>query len=275
MSLQPQTSAFPPIYQMEQTWQENIRASLSLLATGGGVRSGLKMGLPLDGNGQVTTGLTPTLTDGYIVRGDQVLGPYGSKLTKVAEPGLSNRNVWFGLKGLNYADADNLPPLVSDALIGSLSTDSASPASILHIGQPYNYGAGRLGVRGVINLAKCPKGADTTFFTWDIPRDGLPWAMPSAEIENVRVTYAQARVLKAPDSGAADFILKIKNGAASAVTLTTVAAAGLVADGISRKIPVNADALSFYNPEALTFQYNQAGTPVGGAVEVMIILEIF
>lgn len=275
MTVQPQTSAFPSINQIEQSWSQNIRASLSLLATGSGVRSGLKLGLPLDGGGKVTTGLMPTLTDGYLVRGDEVLGPYGAKLTKTASPGLVNRNVFFGLKGLNYAGVDNLPPLVSDALIGSISTDSAAPASILHIGQPYNYGAGRLGVRGVINLAKCPKGADTTFFTWEIPRDGLPWAMPSAEIENVRLVYAQARVLEAPASGAADFVLKIKNGAAAAVTLNTIAALGLVANGISRKNPVSADALSFHNAEALTFQYNQAGAPVGGAVEVMAILEIF
>jgi hypothetical protein len=275
MALQPQTSSFPPIYQMEQTWQQNIRASLSLLAAGYGVRSGLKMGLPLDGDGKVTTGLIPTLTDGYLVRGDQVLGPYGSKLVSAAEPGLVNRKVWFGLKGLNYAEPDNLPPLVSDALVATLSTDSAAPASIIHIGQPYNYGGGRMGVRGVINLAKCPKGADTTFFNWETPRDGLPWAMPSAEIENVRVTYAQARMLEVPDA-TGDFVLKIKNGDADAVTLTTIAGAGQVEDGISRKIPVNADPLSFYRPEALTFQYSQAGAnAAGGAVEVMIILEIF
>lgn len=274
MALSPQTSPFPPIYQTERSWENNLRAALTLLAPGTGIRSGLQLGLPLDAvTGLVTTGLVPTLTDGYLVQADQVLGPYGSKLTSAAATGLTNRNIYFGLSGLQYADATNEAPTAGDVLIGSISTDALDPASILHLGQPYNYGAGRYGVRGVINLAKCPKGADTIFFTWT----------PPADLQNVRLVYAQARVMEAVSAGNAtgdDFLLKIKNGSDAAVTLATVAAASLTAGTIVRKNALSADALSFYHatPGPIAFQYNQTDASanfVGGAIEVMAILEAF
>ena len=126
MPLNPQTSPFPPISQPEQGWEHNLRKSLELLQPGQGIRSGLELGLPLSA-GAVTTGLTPTLTAGVIVKGDKVIGPYGPSVTAAAASGVSNKNIFFGLKGLTYGDANNAAPLSSDVLIGSLSTDSANP----------------------------------------------------------------------------------------------------------------------------------------------------
>jgi hypothetical protein len=269
MPLNAQTATFPPIYQPEQSWSQNLRASMDLLAPGSGIRQGLQLGLPLSG-GLVTTGFTPTLTEGYLVRGDEILGPNGPRLTKAATANLTNRNVYFGLNGLNYAASNNLPPIASDALIGRISTDGAG---ILHMGQPYNYGACRFGIRGVVNLARCAKGADVDFFTLTPP--------DLSGLGNLRVTYAQARVLEAVSAGNAtgdDFLLKIKNGSDAAVTLATIAAASLTAGTIVRKNVLTADVLSFVAPTAINFQYNQTDASanfVGGAVEVYVLFELF
>jgi hypothetical protein len=213
--------------------------------------------------------LVPTLTDGYLVQGDTVLGPYGSKLAKAAPASATNRAVFFGLDGLNYGDANNAPPLVSDVQIGSISTTADS---IIHVGQPYNYGAGRFGVRGLINLVTCPRAADTTFFTWTMP-DALGHA---------RVTYAEARVIAAATANAAagdNFVLKVKAGEAAAVTLATLTGTNLGAAGTQvNKVPVSADALGFYEPTTIAFQYNQTDADAQiatGLVEVMIELAIY
>ncbi|MGA1114549.1 MAG: hypothetical protein ACO3TI_06325 [Aquiluna sp.] len=269
MTLNPQTANFPPIDLPERSWSNNLRAALELLAPGSGVRAGLKLGVPLNA-GQPTTGLKPTLTDGYLVQGDTVLGPYGSKLSKAAPASVSNRSIFFGLGGLNYGDANNVAPSVRDVQIGSISTNATS---IIHIGQPYNYGAGRFGVRGLVNLATCPRAADTTFFTWTMPD----------ELGHARVTYAEARVIAAVTANAAtndDFVLKVKNGTAAAVTLATLTAAthlGTVGTQVN-KVPVSADALGFYEPTTIAFQYNQtdAGDQIAtGLVEVIIELAIY
>lgn len=268
MPLNPQTSPFPPIYQPEQGWEHSLRKSVGLLFPSQGIRSGLELGLPLASNGTITTGLTPTLTSGLLVSGDKIYGPLGPRVTAAATPGLSNRNIYFGLKGFSYGDANNAAPLVTDVLLGSLSTDSAGTPSIQHLGQQYLYGGTQFGVRGVINLAKCPKGADTTFFTWTLPDIGL---------KNVRIAYAQARVFEAAASGNAtgdDFVLKAKVGSDAASSLVTVAAAGLTLNNIVR----SATPLSWYNPASILFQYNQTDVSAnltGGGIEVMIGLVVF
>jgi hypothetical protein len=264
-----QTRNFPSLGQMEQSWEQNLRKSMELLAPGDGIRSGLKLGLPLTGGGLVTTGLLPTLTNGYLMKGDQVLGPYASKFTKAAAASQTNKNIFFGLKGMDYGDASNAAPYTGDIRIGSLSTDATT---ILHLGQQYNYGACRFGVRGVVNLARCVKGSDVTYFTWTFPSIGL---------DNVRLIYAQARVMEAVSAGNAtgdDFLFKIKNGADAAVTLGTIAAASLTAGTIIRKNVLTADVLSFFQPTTIAFQYNQTDASAnfaGGAIEVMAVLEAF
>jgi len=272
MPLNPQTSPFPPIYLPEQGWEHSLRKSVELLYPGQGIRSGLELGLPLSSGGAITTGLTPTLTAGLLVQGDKVYGPLGPKVTAAAAKNLTNKNIYFGLKGLTYGDVDNAAPLVTDVLIGSISTDNEATAAIQHMGQQYNYGSCRFGVRGVVNLAKCAKGADTTFFTWTLPNTGL---------KNVRIIYAQSRVFEAVTSGNAtgdDFVLKAKVGADAAVSLVTVAAASLTAGTIVRNVSADGDAVSWYNPTSILFQYNQTDASsnfAGGGVEVMAVLEAF
>jgi hypothetical protein len=73
--------------------------------------------------------------------------------------------------------------------------------------------------------------------------------------------------------------LKVKQGAASAETLVTIAAASLVTAGtVVRDVAASADALSWYDVPSLSFQYNQTDTSTviaGGAIEVMAVLEMF
>lgn len=273
MVLNPQTSNFPPISQMERSWEQNIRAALGYLVPGSGARSGLKLGLPVDGGGLVTTGLTPTLTDGYLIQADQVLGPYGSKLIGVAEANVSNRNIFFGLSGMYYADATNEPLKPTDVLVGVVTTDNEDPASILHVAQPVNYGAGRWAIRGMVNLAKITDGADQTAFDLTFPDVGL---------DNIRVTYAQCRVAEpctAGNDAGDDFVLKVKADAANAVDLVTLDDAVLDDVGtIGRFAAADGDVVSWYSPTSLQVQYNQTdGTTAiaGGAIEFIVEMQLF
>jgi hypothetical protein len=265
MTLSAQTAPFPPIHQPEQSWEQNIRAALDLLAPGAGVRSGFKLGVPLASD-VPTTGLTPSLTDGHLVKGDQVLGPYGSKLIGAA-PASATRNLYFGLQGLYYGTEPATP---QDVLVGSLVTDADS---VVHVAQPMNYGAGRLGIRGQVNLEKVTDGADQTAFTLVLPATGL---------DNVRVSYAEARVIAAVTGGndaGDDFVLKIAADGGSAVTLATIAHSAIVTlNATSRFAAADGDAVSWHGASNLAVLYNQTdgSTAIaGGLVEFTVLLELF
>ena len=265
MILRPQTDPFPPIYQVERSWEQNIRAALDLLAPGAGVRSGMKLGVPLS-SGAPTTGLAPTLSDGYLVAGDQVAGPYGSKLIGTA-PASASRNLYFGLKGLYYATA---PETERDVLVGSILTNADS---IVHLAQPMNYGAGRMGIRGQVAIALVTDGADQTVFSLALPETGL---------DHLRITYAQARVASAiaggGDSGD-DFVLKAAVNGGSAVALATIAHSALgTLNAVSRFAAADGDAVSWMDPTTLAVLYNQTdGTTAitGGLVEFNVLFELF
>jgi len=263
---------FPMLSNAEQSWEQNLRAIMELIAPGVGVRSGLEMGLPLDG-GLVAAGLVPTFRDGYLLIGDRRYGPFGSKLFLPASPGWVNRGVYYGLEGVYYADANNEPHNDAAIRLGSLSTDSEADPSIIHIGQPYNYGAGRLGVRGVVNLAACAKATDTVFFNWPMVDTGLP---------DVRIIYAEARMIHPVNeaTGAGDdFVLKLSETGGANFTALTVGNADMGTENAAARFnPASADGVSFRNPSALEFSYNQtdAGAAIAsGAVEVKVLMELF
>jgi hypothetical protein len=259
-----QTSNFPPINQMEHGWSENIKAAMSFLVPGSGIRSGLVLGLPLSA-GQPATGLRPTLTDGYLMMGDAVWGPYGSKLIGSGAANWANKKLYFGLSGLYYADAPAKP---SDVLVGEVSTDNLNPASIMSVAQPMQYGGCRFGIRGTINLAKCTKGADVNLFTWrKSARIGLPYC---------RVAYAMTRVtapVTANNAAGDDFLLKV-----GAKTLVTTPAATL--STVNSITVGSSDNGWVFGPETneLVFRYNQtdvAPAIASGAIEVCATIHCF
>lgn len=263
MPLNPQTANFPPISQVEHSWEQNLRAFAKYLVPGAGARSGLDLGLP-------ASGLTPTLTDGYMIQGDQVLGPYGSKLISAPPAEVTNKNLFFGLSGLYWGDANNAPLKTPDVLVGVVTTDVDS---VIHVAQMKNYGGGRIGVRGVVNLEKATKGADVTAFDLAIP-NGFDYA---------RIIYAQARVAAATTAGVAsgeDFNLKIKIDDAAAVKLVTIddLSLGDVGTLATFAIADSDDEVVAYQPTSIKTQYSQADTSSaieGGVVEFYVELMLY
>lgn len=265
MPLNPQTANFPPLSQVEHSWEQNVRKSMELMAPGVGIRSGLELGLPMT-SGQPVAGLTPTLTDGYLVKGDQVMGPYGSKLISAAPLNVATRKLFFGLSGMYWGDSTNLPLKPTDVRIGEITTDAVD--SIISVAQAYNYGACLFGARGVVNLSKAVDGSDQNLFTWSKPAD--------LGLKGLRVSHAQARVIApvtAGNTSGDDFLLKVNS-----TTLVTLGVASLpTLNALAIGTP---DATFVIAPSVtdLVFKYNQTDTSTaiaGGAVEFNVILQAY
>lgn len=253
----PQTDPFPPLRQTEHSWEQNLRASLGFLIPGAGARDGLKLSIP-------ATGLEPGLTDGYLLQGDRVIGPYGSQLLSPA-PASAARSLYFGLAGPYYATE---PATVRDVLLGTLATTADG---IIYVAQPINAGSGRVGVRGQVAISRAVDGSDQSMLSLPIP----------AGFEYARVAYAQSRVIGATTGGTDsgdNFVLKA-GPAGSLLTLTTIAHSALPTLGAtSRYVPVSADASSWAGATALTVAYNQTDTATaiaGGLVEFAVLFDLF
>lgn len=263
MPLNKQTSGYPPINLPDRGWSSEITSVMRYLVPGAGARSGLSLGLPLL-SGQPTTGLTPTMSVGTMIRGDEVLDISELNILP-ADVNWSNRRLYYGLSGMYYGVAANAP---TDAVIAEISTDNLSPASITAIAQPMAYAGVRFGVRGVINLTKCTKGADVNLFTWNKPANiGLPYT---------RVSYAQAVTAAVATSGNAagdDFLLKV-----GSTTLVTHAAAGLsVANTLTAGMPSSGTPWVFTGDQ-LIFRFNQTDVSAnltGGSIAFNAIFEYF
>jgi len=263
MTLNAQTSGFPPINLPDRGWSKEISSVMRYLVPAAGVRSRLTLGLPLSA-GQPTPGLTPVMTTGTMVRGDEVLDILDLNILP-ADVSWTNRKLYYGLAGMYYGLAPATP---TDTVIAEISTDNIGGGSITAIAQPMAYGGLRFGVRGVVNLAKCPKGADVNLFTWTKPADvGLPYT---------RINYAQVTTAIAAASGNVagdDFLLKVNS-----TTLATHAATGLsVADTLTAGFPSTSTPWVFAG-DSLVFKYNQADAGanlVGGAIAFNVLFECF
>lgn len=257
--LQKQTANFPPISLPEMSWGENLRAALQLRDPIPAIASGLNMGLPMTA-GQPVAGATPTLTDGYLVHGDLVMGPYGSKLISAA-PVNGISKFWFGLEGAYWSATPNTP---KDVLIGVAALSNDDPAHILHVAQPIRSSSGFYGIRGLVNLQRCAKGTDVDLITWEKP----------VGMSNLRIVYAHARVMTIVTGGNTagdDFLLKV-----GSATLVTKDDANLVTAGhtdVASSLPTYGAAT-----ESLVFKYQQVDTATlitGGTMEVCALFEAF
>lgn len=251
MPLNKQSANFPPLGMPEISWAENIRKAMEFVHPAPVVAYGLKMG--------IGSGLIPSLTDGWLVDGDKVMGPYGSKLIAAA-PASETNNFYFGLEGTGYYDTAAATP--KDAFIGSVL---ASADSVIHVAQFSRSTSGFFAVRGVVNLEDCTKGADVDLITWTKPDVGLP---------NTRIVYAHAKVLAAVSAGNTagdDFLLKV-----GSTTLVTKDDANLVTVGhtdVAASLPTYGESTT-----SLVFKYNQTDTSTaiaGGQMEVYALLECF
>ena len=152
--MQQQTDNFPPISRPEQSWSHDLRALFQNL---------YPYGLPLGGNGPRLTlpdsGLTPKLSSGYAVLGDQLIGPIG-QVAIGAAPTSSTKNLYYGLKGFGYyADEPEEP---TDFRLGVVSTDVDG---ITFVAQQLVYTSGRFGVWGRVDLTRLAASADVNIFT--------------------------------------------------------------------------------------------------------------
>lgn len=256
MPLNPQTHPFPPLDQVERSWDKNITASLRALYPGPYIGEGLKLGFPLSA-GQPTTGFLPTMTNGYLVDGDMVAGPYGASLITATTANQVNTGLWFGLKGVYYAANAATP---KDVLLGRLSTNATS---IQHIGQQYRASDGMYVIRGVVNLAQCARAADTALFTWTKPTTQ----------KYSQVVYSHVRIetiVTAGNTTGDDFLLKL-----GSTTLLTKAAANLVT---LDHTDATTSAAAVSTASTLTFNYNFTDTSTaiaGGTMEVIALIRTF
>ncbi len=258
MPLNPQTANFPPLTPGEQSWSLDMRRFGAAINPVAAVAAGLYLGIPLAA-GQPTTGLTPTLTDGFLSFEDQVIGPFGSLLISAA-PKNAVSSLYYGLSGMYYGSA---PAKASDVLVGVVSTDNEATAAIRHVAQLRRTMAGYLAVRGLVSLPKCAKGADVDLLTVTKP----------AGYRTMRIVKATANVLAGVTAGNTtgdDFLFKV-----GSTTLVTVTAAATANVGVT----VGTEAAAhFVTTDSLTFKYNQTDTSteiVGGLVEVTALIDLY
>jgi hypothetical protein len=258
MPLNPQTANFPPISLVERSWNLDLRTLGRTLNPTPAVANGLYLGIPLSG-GQPTTGLTPTLTAGYLLDEDRVHGPFGDLLVTAA-PVNAVRNLYFGLNGVYWAAT---PTKTTDVLIGSVSTDNQSTPSIMHTAQLRRSLAGYYIVRGLIGLQRCAKGADVDLFTFTKP----------AGFNTMRLVRATATVVAGTTAGNTagdDFLFKV-----GSTTLVTIDDAALPTAATT----IGTEASAFYSTaSSLAFKYNQTDTSTaiaGGLIEVNAVIDLY
>ncbi|MBT9158963.1 MAG: hypothetical protein DDT26_00212 [Dehalococcoidia bacterium] len=253
----PQTRNFPALNQSEQSWELSLRALAGTLFPSVGIISGLVAGLP-------ASGLKPTLTNGYAISGDRVVGPFGAELIGAAPKNATRIGLFYRNTGeLIYLALDSTDRKATDLLIAEVSTDNETTAAIRHIAQYRTVGVNRTLVKAFINLEKCAKGADVTFASLPKP----------AGASHLYIEMAYARVQGAASAGNTagdDFVLK-----AGSTALVTLDDAVLVTAGTTVLKTAAATDLRPSTETTLELKYNQTDTSTaitGGVVEVGVLV---
>lgn len=212
-----QTHPFARPVQYDRSWAKDVGAVLDVMQGGSGIMAGARFGIPTTGNLR-----QPSAVDGWLVSGDEVFGPNLSELVDVAPALATMRRIFIGSRPFYFAGADNKALGDRDAIIGEIST---AAAAIKAIGQPLNPAGGLYGLRGLINLAACDKGADFALANWIKPIIHGADAFGSSMIQ---IASASARMLTAGVAGG-DINFKIgtltNNVLTNPVTVATILAA--------------------------------------------------
>ena len=204
-----QTSPTPPLVPAEIGWSGSLRAYLQAIYPTGRILHGMRLGIP-----DAISGLTPTLSAGSMIAGDEIIGPRPSEVLSAAPVDSDRYGIYYGNKGLRYlateyttdpteAETAMLAEVdPSDVLLGEISCDEID--SIQFVTQYLAYGQGRYGIRGVVNVAKnLGAGTDVTVGQFKLP----------ADYDVLRITGAYGKTLVA---GAGQQI--VKHGANTLVT---------------------------------------------------------
>jgi hypothetical protein len=259
-----QTHPFGVRDQYTRDWSRNVSAVLEVMQGGAGIMAGARLNIPTSGDL-----LRPVGVDGWLVAGDQVAGPNLSELTDTAPTNVTMRRIVVGSVPYYYADASNNVKEL-DAIIGEIST---SGAAIKAIGQPLNPTGGVYGLRGVINLAACDKGADVALANWLRP---IIHGADAYGASLIKIESAVARMVTAA-AGGTDINFKIgtltNNVLSNAITVATIAAAntgtaGAKAVGTPGPTWI-LDPIVAANAN-LGLAYNVAAGPTAGIAEVII-----
>jgi hypothetical protein len=265
MPVNPQAHPFGNQFaQYERSWDNDLSAALEVMQGGAGIMSGARLNIP-------TTGdlLRPVGTDGWLVSGDKIYGPNLSDLTDTAPINVAMRRILNGPKPYYYAPAANTYQ-PREVILGEIST---SATAIKAIGQSLNPSGGLYGLRGVVNLAACDKGADVALANWLRP------IIHGADIFNaslIQVVSATARILTAAVAGT-DVNFKIgtltNNVLTNPVTVATILAANTGTVGAKA---VGTPGLTWViDPIVgaganLGLAYNVASGPTAGIAEVTL-----
>ncbi len=249
MPISPQTANFPTReMHIERSWSENLTAVLQSTQGAVGWNAGGRFTIP-------NTGLLPSATDGTLLRGPEILGLNLSELIDTAPASAALRKLCFGTRNLYYAPAPaNVALGARDAVIAEVSTGASA---IQAIGQPLNLGNGLYGLRGLINLVNCVKGADTQMATWTHP--AINAASP------IQVESVAARIVTAAVSGT-DINFKL-----GATTIATILAANT---GTVNFAAIGTPAATWVLAPGtnIALSYNvAAGSPTAGQAEVTML----
>ena len=265
MVLNQQTNAFPPIDTPDRGWDRNVEAALLQQIPQPGAIVGLEIGIPLDLDGAVDTGLMPRMTDGTLIWGSAVL-EVRHKNVVPAPANAMTRKLFYGLSGAYFADAANVVATERDAELAQITTNNADPASIVSTGQLRALGGGKYAIRAELNVGSATDGADTVLYTW----------VPSPHFKEVRLLFAKAKVLvpttAAGDAGD-DVVGKVKFGDAAAIALVTLDDAVMNVEGSSTRFAAaDDDAVDGSTATPIQLIYNvtdnaAAANYEGGVVE--------
>lgn len=248
MPISPQTANYPTReMHIERSWSENLTGVLQSVQGAAGWNTGGRFTIP-------NTGLLPSATDGTLLRGPEILGLNLSELIDTAPANAALRRLFFGTRNLYYAGLANVSLGARDAVIAEVSTGLST---IQSIGQPLNLGNGLYGLRGLINLVNCVKGADTQLATWTHP--AINAASP------IQIESVAARIVTAAVSGT-DIAFKV-----GATTVASIAAANT---GTLNFAAIGTPAATWVLAPntSLALSYNvAAGSPTAGQAEVTML----
>lgn len=268
-----QTANFPGFRQPERSWENNLRA-LTSQTLPQGILKGLALGIP-------TSGATPTLTDGYLVDGDRILGPFGSKLVGPAPRNVYRRGLYYGLEGMFYATPEQaqLPaiPLYQAGdtaqrawLIGEVTTSDTESPDVIHVAQYLSLSTDRIGIRSLFKPGSLGAGVDVVIASAKLPTG----------FQNARIAFATHRnktALTAVTATSDTALVKYKADALSAATLITVSNANLAAAAGSLVAAANIIYLpnSTQTVDVIYALTDADASIVSGVIEVNVVIELF
>jgi hypothetical protein len=264
MPVNTQTSGFPGIQQPEISWENNLAAISQRLNRPAGpfAGGGLVLSVP-------ASGLVPTITDGYVIDGDRIAGPFASKLIGGAPVNADRQRLVFGLKGLSYPSVAS-PETPKDVLIGEVSTTASD---VFQTTQYLFLRPGVAIVRSFLDLGKLVAGKRNANIKFaEIPKPA-GYRFMRVPFSFVRINTVLGGTIDAGDA------LDIK-GSTAGVAIATIGSLNnaALAGAVGAVTELAAKPLYLPTDTALSLHYNLTdanSTITSGVVEIEAFVEFF